>query len=248
MGRRGTDIARESADIILTDDNFASIVAGIREGRVAYANIRKVVFMSVSTGAAEVLLFLLSVPFGFPIPLLAVQLLWLNLVTNGIQDVALAAEKAEGDELMQNPRRPNDPLFDRLMLRRVVLSALFMAASGIGLFIWNMKAGMPLKEIRNELLLLFVIFENVLTLCARSERHSLFGKGFFSNPLLLAGVVLTQLLHVGAMYRPVLSDTLQILPIAFSQWVILLAPAIALLVSLELDKLLTRNARRDAST
>ena len=96
MGRKGTDVARESADIIITDDNFASIVAGIREGRVAYANIRKVIFMSVSTGVAEVLLFLLAIPLGLPMPLLPVQLLWLNLVTNGIQDVALAAEKAEG--------------------------------------------------------------------------------------------------------------------------------------------------------
>src|SRR5690606_5659927 len=82
MGRRGTDVAKESADIVLTDDNFASIVRGVKEGRVAYANIRKVVFMSVSTGAAEVLLFLLAIPLGLPMPLLPVQLLWLNLVTN----------------------------------------------------------------------------------------------------------------------------------------------------------------------
>ena len=99
MGKKGTDVAKESADIIVTDDNFASIVGGIREGRVAYANIRKVVAMLVSTGAAEVVLFLLAIPLGLPMPLLPVQLLWLNLVTNGIQDVALAAEKAEGDEL-----------------------------------------------------------------------------------------------------------------------------------------------------
>ncbi|TIX68918.1 MAG: HAD family hydrolase, partial [Mesorhizobium sp.] len=87
-------------------------------GRVAYANIRKVVFMLVSTGAAEVVLFLLAMPMGLPMPLLAVQLLWLNLVTNGIQDVALAAEAAEGDELRYAPRRPNEPILDRLMIRR----------------------------------------------------------------------------------------------------------------------------------
>lgn len=92
MGRKGTEVAKESADIVITDDNFASIVSGIREGRVAYANIRKVIFMLMSTGAAELLLFLLAIPLGMPMPLLPVQLLWLNLVTNGIQDIALASE------------------------------------------------------------------------------------------------------------------------------------------------------------
>ena len=138
MGRKGTDVAKESADIIITDDNFASIVNGIHEGRVAYANIRKVIFMSVSTGAAEVVLFLLAIPMGLPMPLLPVQLLWLNLVTNGIQDVALAAEKAEGDELSYPPRRPKradlrprddtadlalDPGHGRGRLRRLLLAA-----------------------------------------------------------------------------------------------------------------------------
>ncbi len=99
MGLRGTEVAKESADLVITDDNFASIVAGIAEGRAAYRNIRKVVLMSVATGAAEVLLFMLALPFGLPMPLLAVQLLWLNLVTNGIQDVALAGGRPEGDEL-----------------------------------------------------------------------------------------------------------------------------------------------------
>lgn len=240
MGKKGADIARESADIILTDDNFASIVAGVREGRVAYANIRKVIFMSVSTGAAEVLLFLLTVPFGLPIPLLAVQLLWLNLVTNGIQDVALAAEKAEGDELAQPPHRADASLFDGRMIRRIVLSALFMAATGVGVLIWGQYAGLPMSDIRNAILLQLVIFENVLTLSARSERGSLFGRRFFANPLLLGSAVFTQLLHVGAMYTPWLSDTLQIRPVTPTDWLFLLLPALVLLVFLELDKYFTR--------
>jgi len=240
MGRKGADIARESADIILTGDNFASIVAGIREGRVAYGNIRKVIFMSVSTGAAEVLLFLLTVPFGLPIPLLAVQLLWLNLVTNGIQDVALATEKAEGDELSRPPHRADAPLFARRMIRRIVLSALFMAAAGAGVLVWGRYGNLPMTDIRNAVLLQLVIFENVLTLSARSERGSLFGRHFLSNPLLLGSVVFTQLLHVGAMYLPWLSATLRIHPVSAGDWLILLVPAFVLVAALELDKLLTR--------
>lgn len=236
MGRKGTDIARESADIILTDDNFASIVAGIREGRVAYANIRKVVFMLIGTGAAEVLLFLLALSAGLPMPLLAVQLLWLNLVTNGIQDVALAAERPEGDELAAPPRPPGETLFDRLMVRRILIAALLMGLGGFGLFYWRIAAGDSIETIRNELLLLFVLFENALTLSARSERNLLLSRGSWTNPLLLIGVAATQLLHVGAMYTPFMSQTLGLSPVSLSHWVVLLLPAAVLFAVLEFDK------------
>ena len=105
MGGSGTDAARDAADLVITDDNFASVVAGIQEGRAAYANIRKVIYLLVSTGAAEVVIFLLATLTGYPLPLSAVQLLWLNLVTNGGQDVALAFEKRE-DGLLDRPPRP----------------------------------------------------------------------------------------------------------------------------------------------
>src|SRR5690606_14824687 len=95
MGKDGTDVAREAAELVITDDNFATIVAGVEEGRIAYDNVRKVIYLLVSTGAAEVLLVTLALGAGLPLPLLPVQLLWLNLVTNGIQDVALAFEPGE---------------------------------------------------------------------------------------------------------------------------------------------------------
>src|SRR5690606_19277085 len=107
MGKSGTDVARESADIILTDDNFTSIVAGVEEGRIAYNNIRKIVFLLISTGMAEIILFAGSIVVNLPVPLFATQLLWLNFVTNGIQDVALAFEPAEGTELERKPRDPD---------------------------------------------------------------------------------------------------------------------------------------------
>ena len=102
----GTDIAKDTAMITIVDDNFASIVAGIEEGRFAYANVRKVTLLLISTGAAELILLGASVLLGLPVPLLAVQILWLNLVTNGIQDVALAFEPGEQGVMQQAPRRP----------------------------------------------------------------------------------------------------------------------------------------------
>ena len=242
MGQGGTDVARQSADIVVTDDNFASIVHGIREGRVAYANIRKVVFMQVATGAAEVALFLLAMPLGLPLPMVAVQLLWLNLVTNGIQDVALATEPAEGDELARPPRRPDEPLVDRAMLVRIGWSVLVMGGGGALLFAWLLAHGRAEPEARNLLLLLFVLFENFLTLSSRSETRPLW-HGFGSNPLLLAGVGGAQGLHVAAMYLPLLADTLAIAPVSLREWASLLGLAAILPVVLEIGKW---RARRQA--
>ncbi|MGE4013772.1 MAG: cation-translocating P-type ATPase, partial [Alphaproteobacteria bacterium] len=236
MGRAGTDVAKESADLILTDDNFASIVGGIREGRTAYANIRKVIFMLISTGAAEVTLFLLAILIGLPMPLLPVQLLWLNLVTNGIQDVALAAERAEGDELTYPPRRPKEPIFDRIMIRRIWHSALIMGGGGFATFYWLLDHGYGEEQARNLLLLLFVLFENFQTFNSRSERHSVFRQGFFANPFLVLSVPGAQALHIAAMHFLGLSDTLHLAPVSMAEGGFLLVIASTLLVVMELEK------------
>jgi len=236
MGRKGTEVAKESADIIITDDNFASIVNGIHEGRVAYANIRKVVFMLVSTGAAEVTLFLLSISMGLPMPLLPVQLLWLNLVTNGIQDVALAAEKAEGDELSYPPRRPKEPVFDRIMIRRIFHSTLVMGVGGFAIFYWLLERGYGEAQARNLLLLLFVLFENFLTFNSRSEHHSILRQRFFANPLLVLSVIGAQGLHIAAMYTPGLSDILMVAPVPLADWGVLFLVASSLLLVMEFEK------------
>ncbi len=244
MGQKGTDVAKDSADIIITDDNFSSVVAGIGEGRVAYANIRKVIFMLVSTGAAEVLLFLLAIPLGLPMPLLPVQLLWLNLVTNGIQDVMLGAEKAEGDEFSRPPRRPTEPILDRLMLRRVLQSTLVMGLGGFAVFYWLLANGYSESEARNLLLLLFVLFENIQTCNSRSERRSLFGQGFRGNLPLFAAVLTAQSLHVLSMHIPGIRDVLALQPVSLAEWCALLALASCLLAVSEADK--WWNARKDS--
>ncbi|MDX3972523.1 HAD-IC family P-type ATPase [Shinella sp.] len=242
MGRKGTDVAKESADIVVTDDNFASIVTGISEGRAAYGNIRKVILMLVATGSAELFLFLLAIPLGLPMPLLPVQLLWLNLVTNGIQDVALAAEKPEGDELSRPPRSPKEPIFDRIMLRRILVSMLVIGGGGFAVFYGLLRLGYEVDAARNMLLLLFVMFENVQTLTSRSERRSFFSIPFFGNPLLLVAIIATQALHIAAMYVPWFRDTLEIAPILIAEWVLMLVAASSILLVTELDKWRPRRA------
>ena len=237
MGKKGTDVAKESADIIISDDNFASIIKGILEGRVAYSNIRKVIFMLVSTGIAEVFLFMMCIPLGMPMPLSPVQLLWLNLVTNGIQDVALATEGPEGDELTLPPRKPNEPIFDRLMISRILYTAFIMTIGSFGLFYWLLTNGYDLQYSRNLLLLLFVIYENLQTINARSERHSVFRLNIFSNLFLIISIIIAQAIHIMAMHVPLLNDILSVSPVSLKEWLIVLFIALILPISVEAEKL-----------
>ena len=236
MGRSGTDVARETAEMIITDDNFASIVGGVKEGRIAYANVRKVIFLLISTGAAELVLFTLALLTGLPLPLLAVQLLWLNLVTNGIQDVALACEPGEGDELRQPPRPPQESIINRLMIERVILSTLVMGTVAFFLFQWLLNSGYTVDEARNGTLLLMVLFENVHVFNSRSETRSAFRHSPLRNPLLLFGTATAQLVHIGAMYTPWISDVLHIQPVSPQHWLELLGMALTVLLAMEIHK------------
>lgn len=240
MGGNGTDVARETADLVITDDNFASIVAGIEEGRTAYNNVRKVIFLLISTGATELVLFTLALMTGLPLPLTAVQLLWLNLVTNGIQDVALAFEPTEGDELHHPPRSPKEPIFNRIMIERVVISALYIGVVAFLMFKFLVSSGFSIEEARNGTLLLMVLFENVHVFNCRSETLSVTQQNFFGNRILLLGTLSAQLVHIGAMYTPWLSNVLHIQPVSLQQWTQLLAIAFTALLVMELHKALRR--------
>ena len=236
MGKKGTDVARETSDMIITDDNFASIIAGIEEGRIAYSNVRKVIFLLISTGAGEIVLFTLSLVMGLPLPLTAVQLLWLNLVTNGIQDVALAFEPGEGHELRRPPRAPNEPIFNRIMIERVIGTALIMGVIAFLQLQFLLAQGYSLDDARNIVLLLMVLFENVHVLNCRSEQRSIFRMNHFHNPLLLYGTLTAQAIHILAMYLPGISDVLKITPVSLMQWIECLVVASVLLLASELYK------------
>jgi Ca2+-transporting ATPase len=236
MGKGGTDIARETADIILIDDNFASIVAGIEEGRIAYSNVRKVIHLLLSTGAGEIVLFLLSLFAGLPIPLTAVQLLWLNLVTNGLQDVALAFEPGEGHELKQPPRAPGEAIFNRVMIERVLMSAMVIGIVAFATFSSLLAQGASIEEARNITLLVMVLFENVHIFNSRSETQSAFVHNPLRNPFLLICIVGAHLLHLTAMFVPGLNSVLEIAPISLLEWSNCLLLALTLLVASELYK------------
>jgi magnesium-transporting ATPase (P-type) len=237
MGKSGTDVAREAAELVISDDHFGTITAGIEEGRIAYNNIRNVIYLLVSTGAAEVILVALALLFGSPIPLLPVQLLWLNLVTNGIQDVALAFEPGVGDERRSPPRPPRESIFNRLMIERTLAAALFMGVVGFGLFQWCLAAGWSEDASRNALLMLMVLFENVHLFNCRSETRSAFTMSPLRSPVLMIGMIVAFSIHVAMTYLPVGNVLLSTQPVDAALWLQLLMLTLPILIVMELHKL-----------
>jgi len=250
MGKGGTDVARGAADLILTDDNFASIVGGIEEGRIAYDNVRKLIYLLISTGLGEIVLFLLAILAGLPFPLFAVQLLWLNLVTNGIQHVALALEKGEPGILHRRPRPRDEALFDRRMIGQVAMAGGYMGFCGFAFYYWCLERGIPEAEARNLLLLLMVLFENVHVVNARSERRSALSVPLMANPFLFLAIAAAQGLHIAALYTPGLSDVLAAQPVSLMEWLLVLSLALSLLAVMELWKALPgrRSQRKSDQT
>lgn len=237
MGKSGTDVAREAAELVISDDNFRSIVSGIEEGRIAYDNIRKVTFLLVSLGAAELLMVLLAVITGHPIPLLPVQLLWLNLVTDGIQSVALAFEPGEGDSLKHPPRPPSEPIFNRLMIERMVIAVLTVGIGGFCVFSFALRSGWNVDQARNLLLLVMVLFENFHVGNCRSETKSAFALSPLRSPLLFYGTIAAFLIHILAMYVPFLQNILGTEPLSFQGWTTAVIVALLIIPVMELHKL-----------
>jgi len=243
MGRSGTDVAREAAELVLADDHFATITAGVEEGRIAYDNIRNVIYLLISTGFAEVVLVALALATGTPLPLLPVQLLWLNLVTNGIQDVALAFEPGDADVVRRKPRPPKEPIFNRLMIERTVIAALVMGVIGFGLFRWALAHGWSEPAARNALLLLMVLFENVHIFNCRSETRSAFSRSPLQSPILMIGMLSAFSLHVAMLYLPLGNTLLGTEAVSADNWAYIFMLSLPILLVMELHKLSWR--RRD---
>lgn len=236
MGKSGTDVARLASDLVITDDNFASIVAGVSEGRIAYDNIRKVITFLLSTSVAEIALFVFSTTLGLPIPLFAVQLLWLNIVTDSIQHIALLLDRDEAAAIARGPRPPKEPLLSRTMIEQVVLAGVAMAFIGTLMFWWLLNNGYSESAARNLLLLSIICFENAQVFNCRSEKGSLFRQSLLTNPWVLGVILITQALHIGAMYTPWLERVLELSPISIKEWLAVAAMTSIVIVVIEVYK------------
>ncbi len=236
MGKSGTDVAREAAELVISDDNFATLVGGVENGRIAYENIRKVIFMLISTGAAEVVVVTLAVATGFPLPLTPVQLLWMNLVTQGIQDVSMGFEPGEGDELKRPPRDVREPIFNPLMIERSAIIALWIGGLGFFLFKEMLASGASLESSRNLLLLFIVLFVNIHMFNCRSETKSAFKTPLMQNSVLIFGVLGAFLTHVLAMYLPLGQLILKTQPVEGKFWLLAIGLALTCVFLMEWHK------------
>ncbi len=192
----GTDVAKETASMIVRDDNFTSIVAGIKEGRTAYSNIRKITLFLLSCGFAEVCFFLLSIALGYDIPLLAIQLLWLNIVTDGLQDVALSFEKAEDDMMEERPRDTNESLFSKDLMIEVSILGLTISAIVFGTWKYMMDKNINIVLARSVIMMLMVFIQNINVFNCRSEKKSIFKKAIQTNPYVIITVIGSILLQI----------------------------------------------------
>ena len=229
----GTDVAKETAKMIIIDDNFQSIVSGIEEGRCAYSNIRKVSYMLLSCGLAEVLFFVLSIMLNLPMPLVAIQLLWLNLVTDGLQDFALSFEKIEPGTMKEPPRSPSESLFNRSLLEEVLVAGVTIGVIVFGIWYYLIsKVGMEETLARGYIMALMVFIQNVHVLNCRSEKEPFYRISLKSNlwiPFVIFGSILLQ---VVVMEVPFLSTFLKTSSIPFPHlvWLVLFSLIILLVM------------------
>lgn len=241
----GTDVAKETSSMIILDDNFNSIVLGIKEGRNAYSNIRKVSYMLLSCGVAEVLFFLLAIILDMPMPLVAIQLLWLNIVTDGLQDLALSFEKSEETIMNESPRNPNETLFNIELFSEVFISGLFIGIIVFIVWIYLInKLDMPVNIARGYIVTLMVFIQNMHVLNCRSEKSSILKVPIKSNPLIIFSIVSAIFLQVLFSEVPFLSKFLQTTSIPITHMLILFVISTTIIFIMEIYKYLKRKSNK----
>ncbi len=238
MGITGTDVAKEAADMVLLDDNFATIVAAVEEGRVIYDNVRKFIKYILATNSGEIWVMLVAPLMGMPLPLLPLQILWMNLVTDGLPALALGIEPAEEDVMQRPPRAPNEHVFARGLGRHVLWVGLLMGVLCLGVGYWSWKSGDPHWQTMLFTTLTFSQMGHVLAI--RSERQSLFHIGVLSNAYLAGAVALTVLLQFALVYVTELQDLFGTKALPAADLTLTLAASCVVFVAVELEKWFAR--------
>jgi Ca2+-transporting ATPase len=239
MGITGTDVTKETADMILADDNFSSIDKAVEEGRVIYSNIRKFVFFLMSCNVGEILVIFLSMLFNWPIPLLPIHLLWVNLLTDALPALALGTEKKEPGLMNEKPRNPKESIIDKQMLISIAVQSIVMTAAVLTAFFFGWK-NYGIETGRTYALVALISSELLRAYSARSEKHSLFKIGVFSNMNLNIATVVSFALLIVVIVVPGLRNVFNVTAFAYYDWDFVMLLAIMPLVFGELTKLVKR--------
>jgi Ca2+-transporting ATPase len=243
MGMTGTDVSKEAADMVLLDDNFATIVAAVEEGRVIYDNVRKFIRYILATNSGEIWVMLAAPFLGMPLPLLPLQILWMNLVTDGLPALALGVEPAEHDTMRRAPYPPDENIFARGMGRHVIWVGLLMGLLSLGAGYWYWRAGD--SNWQTLLFTTLTLTQMAHIMAIRSERQSLFQIGLMSNVPLLIAVSLTVVLQFALVYVPFLQALFKTNPLSLFDLVLTIALSSVVFVAVELEKMITRGRLRE---
>ena len=236
----GTDVAKETSSMIIVDDNFNSIVAGIKEGRIAYANIRKITLFLLSCGMAEVLFYLLSICFGYEIPLIASQLLWINVVTDGLQDIALSFETATDDIMSEKPRSTKENIFNKDLMIEVLTYGLTISLMIFLTWKYLIDNNTNLLLARSIVMMLMVFIQNIHVLNCRSEKNSIFKTSILTNPLVILTIIGSIILELIVTEVPLLARFLNIKSLNITTIITIFLISLIIILVAEIYKLIYR--------
>jgi len=238
MGLKGTDVAREAADMVLLDDNFASIVTAVKSGRRIFDNIRKFIKDTMSSNSGEIWTLFLAPFLGLPIPLLPIHILWINLVTDGLPGLAFTAEPAEPGIMRRPPRPPEESIFAHGMWQHIVWVGLFVGGISIASQAWAISRGVEYWQ--TVVFTVLTVSQLFHSLAVRSETESLFRIGLFSNLPMLGAVLLTLLLQLAVIYLPAMNSIFHTQPLPLFDLAVCLGLSSLVLFVVEIEKLLMR--------
>ena len=241
MGITGTEVAKGAAKIVISDDNFATIVTAVEEGRLVYRNLKKVILFLFATSIDEVIVLLLALFLGYPLPLAAVQILWINIVTEGLLTVNLVMEGREGDEMRRPPVPASEPLVDRTMWQRMTVMVLASVAVVFGFFTWRLSTHAPFALVQSETFTLLAVCQWFNAISCRSERKSALTLGILRNYWLLGGILLGNVLQFLVIYSEPFNRVFHTVPIPVTDFFLIGAAASLVLWVEELRKWIVRS-------
>jgi Ca2+-transporting ATPase len=236
MGITGTEVAKEAADMVLTDDNFASIEAAVEEGRSVFDNLTKIITWALPSNLGQGLVILAAALVGTTLPILPLQVLWINMTTGGVLGLFLALEPKERDLMERSPRAPDAPILTGPMLAQLILVGVLILIAAFGLFKWELARGAGIDAARTVALNTVAVIQAFYLVNCRSLRHSILAIGLFRNGWLWLGIAAVLLLQAGLTYVPFLNTAFQTAPIGWDEWLRILAAGVAVLVLVELQK------------
>ncbi|MCA1957643.1 MAG: HAD-IC family P-type ATPase, partial [Nitrospira sp.] len=226
MGRGGTEVAKEAADMVLTDDNFASIEAAVEEGRCVFDNLTKFIVWTLPTNMGEGFVLLAAIALGTVLPILPVQILWINMTTAVALGLMLAFEPKEPGIMTRPPRDPNQPILTGVLIERVIIVSILLLAGAYGVFLWELDRTDSIMAARTTAVNVFVMVELFYLFNCRSLEHSMFYVGVFSNPWIWVGVIAMTVLQLLLTYVPVMNRLFHTVPIDGTAWALVLVVAL----------------------